>query len=386
MRDVSDSHAVTGLELRPVSSWRPTPLEIASGLVMGPGTAATPEPDDAGPLADQPGGPLAALEAAVLPAVQRSPCVVSFSGGMDSSLVLGVATRVARRHGLPDPIPATWRFDDAPAAAESDWQDAAFAALGLREWSRLRAGDELDLIGPIAARLLRRYGVVYPPNLHLHLPIIELARGGSLLTGFGGDQILSGWGRPRRTLGSRLPDRARVRLRDIRRMNQLPWLRPEISRMLQRQGLVEKRSQPEDVGSRMEWHRRRREVLIAAAQFGEVAADHQVQAAHPLLDRSFHRALGGWSLPTGQVGRAQAMRRIGEDTLPSEIWQLRPKAHFTGVFVRSATTDFLRGWSADGEDTEWVDEAALRSMWQEPTVRVGSAMLLQQKWLRSQAV
>lgn len=364
--------------------WRPTPLEIASGLVIGPGDERTPEPGHVF-LTDRSVGPLAALEAAVLPAVQRSPCVVSFSGGMDSSLVLAVATRVARRHGLPDPIPATWRFDDAPAAAESDWQEAVFTALGLAEWSQLRAGEELDLIGPIAARLLRRYGVVHPPNLHLHLPIIELARGGSLLTGFGGDQILSGWVPPPRTAGSRLPDRARVRLRDLRGKNQLPWLRPEISRMMQRRRLGERRSQPTDLEQRMAWHRRRRDVLITGAQFGEIAADHEVHVVHPLLDSSFHRALAGWSLPPGQRGRAQAMRRIAEDTLPPEVWQFRRKATFLEVVVRSTTKDFIRGCSPDGEDTDWIDEVALQRMWQQPGVLLGSAMLVQQKWLRTQS-
>ena len=64
------------------------------------------------PLADRSeySSPRAALEAVVLRALLRPPCLVSFSGGRDSSLVLAIASDVARRHGLPLPVPATNRF------------------------------------------------------------------------------------------------------------------------------------------------------------------------------------------------------------------------------------------------------------------------------------
>ena len=75
-----------------------SPLEVASGLVFGLLPAA-----EAAPAAGPPEDPLEALEAAVRPALERSPCVVSFSGGRDSSAVLAVATQVARREGLPLP-------------------------------------------------------------------------------------------------------------------------------------------------------------------------------------------------------------------------------------------------------------------------------------------
>ncbi|GGM53269.1 hypothetical protein GCM10011608_42680 [Micromonospora sonchi] len=75
-------------------------------------------------------------------------------------------------------------------------------ALGLAEhWHILPAGDDLDLVGPVAGRLLHRYGVLHPSNLHFHLPIIELAAGGALLTGVGGDQMLAGWHLPRARSG-----------------------------------------------------------------------------------------------------------------------------------------------------------------------------------------
>lgn len=86
---------------------RPTPLEIASGVVLGR-AAPTAAP------AERPITALAALAQSILCALQRPPCLVSFSGGMDSSFILAVAAHVAQTSGLPAPIPVTWRFTGAP--------------------------------------------------------------------------------------------------------------------------------------------------------------------------------------------------------------------------------------------------------------------------------
>ncbi|SCF19599.1 Asparagine synthase [Micromonospora haikouensis] len=198
----------------------------------------------------------------MLPAVCRPPCLVSFSGGVDSSLVLAVAARVARREGLPDPVPVTWRFTGAPRAEESDWQDRVIAELGLGDgWQILQAGDDLDLVGPVAGRLLARYGQVHPPNRHLHLPIVELARGGALLTGVGGDQVLAGWRRRPRTLRVRL-GRLWARLRGTeggllpwprREPDPFPWLRPEVARQVRRAFRAEQRAEPRRLAGRVAW-------------------------------------------------------------------------------------------------------------------------------------
>ena len=168
-----------------------SPAELASGLVFG-----TTGPGPAVP-SDVPADPLVALESAMLPALLRGPCVVSFSGGRDSSAVLAAATALARREGLPLPVPATNVFRSARWAGESEWQERVVAHLGLDDSVRLELRDELDCVGPIARSIAERHGLLWPFNVHFHWPLLDVARGGSLLTGIGGDELLgtSRWAR-----------------------------------------------------------------------------------------------------------------------------------------------------------------------------------------------
>ena len=141
-------------------------------------------------------GVLAALEEVMLPALRRPPAVVSFSGGRDSSAILAVATDVARRHGLDDPVPAIMRFPDAPATDETEWQELVLGHLGIRDPDVIELRDELDALGPTASAILDRRGVRWPGNAYLHEPVLERASGGSLLTGLGGDELFGSGHRP----------------------------------------------------------------------------------------------------------------------------------------------------------------------------------------------
>jgi asparagine synthase (glutamine-hydrolysing) len=122
-----------------------TPLDIATGMPFGAPRRPAPLP-----------APAAGLDAAILPALRHGPCLVSFSGGRDSSAVLAAAVAVARREGLPEPVPVTLRAPHAPRADESAWQERVVGHLGLGDWVRLDAGDELDAVGPHARRALTR--------------------------------------------------------------------------------------------------------------------------------------------------------------------------------------------------------------------------------------
>jgi asparagine synthase (glutamine-hydrolysing) len=108
--------------------------------------------------------PQAALEQSILPALARPPCGVSFSGGRDSSAVLALAAGLARREGLPLPIPVTNRFHHAPRADETAWQERVIEHVRPADWVKLDFTDELDVVGPFATGALRNHGLLWPCN------------------------------------------------------------------------------------------------------------------------------------------------------------------------------------------------------------------------------
>ncbi|MBQ1074976.1 hypothetical protein KBX06_17650 [Micromonospora sp. C31] len=361
----------------------PTPYDLATGLVTG---VAPHDEADPGPLRVVPTTlpPLAALEAAVLPALRRPPCLLSFSGGLDSSLVLAVAVRVARREGLPDPVPVTWRFTGAPRAYESPWQDEIVRVLDVgRDWQILRADDDLDLIGPVARRFLHRFGVLHPLNLHLHLPIVELAAGGSLLTGGGGDQILAGWRRPAPASLREAAGRLRAGLRRRPPATQVfPWLRPAAAREVRRAFRAEERAEPVRLADRVAWHLRRRDLRTSVACATLVADAHDVRLVQPLLDPVFTGALVRWAGHLRRPTRAQLLAGIAAGELPAPVTAVRRKAHFLAVFLRSPTREFVRRWDGDGVNEDVVDPAALREVWSRWPIPECTAGLVQHLWLR----
>src|SRR3954451_5362253 len=163
-----------------------TALEISSGLVLPPARRAP-----ALPRLEPGTTPRMAFEAAVRPLLDRSPCLVSFSGGRDSSAVLAAATAIARREGLRLPVPVTHRFPSAALTQETEWQEQVIGHLGLSDWVRIDAADDLDCVGPVATEVLRRHGLLWPCNAYFHAPIFEAAAGGAVLTGVGGDEAFS---------------------------------------------------------------------------------------------------------------------------------------------------------------------------------------------------
>ena len=255
-----------------------TPLEVASGLVFGLApTLSTPT--------EVVGEPIEAFERAILPALRRPPCIVSFSGGRDSSAVLAAAVRLARREGLPLPIPSTNRFPAVKDSHESDWQERVVAHLGLHDWLRPEFTGELDCVGPVATSVLRRHGLLWPFNAHFHVPHLEAAAGGSLLTGIGGDEILSSssWARPRAVLSGR----ARPQLRDVLRVGFLAapppirrtvlrrrapfeysWLRPSAHRALGAGWAAHAASEPFAWEAQFGWRLRFRYLHVGARQPG----------------------------------------------------------------------------------------------------------------------
>ncbi|MGF7238834.1 MAG: asparagine synthase-related protein [Frankia sp.] len=365
---------------------RPTPVEVATGVVVGH-TDPSPEATiDVGAASRSGADPLAALERAVLPALRRPPCVVSFSGGMDSSFVLAVAVRLARRERLPAPIPVTWRFTGAPRAEESRWQERIMRALGVAQWTVLQARDDLDLVGPVARRVLLRHGILHPANVHLHLPIAQAAAGGSLLTGAGGDQIFAGWRRHPGKRSCRTPQPLLVRrprwpLSRQRAPDPFPWLHPAVSRDVRREYRAERAAEPRAASARVRWHAGRRDLAMACAALSAAASDSDVAVVNPLLDHGFVAALSAYLGAGESPSRADLLTRVAGGTLPPVITAPRPKARFLDVFLRAPTRAFTSGWDGSGLDEDLVDVTSLRALWSRWPIPPGTAGLVQQAWL-----
>ena len=378
--------------------YRSTPLETASGILCSGVRHDVPE------LPTVPPGltPRAAMAAAMVPALERPPCVVSFSGGQDSSAVLAVAADTARRHGLPPPMPVTLCFPDVATAEESGFQEAVVRHLRLPDWERVVIGDELDLVGPYATAVLRRHGHVWPFNAHFHVPIFERATGGTVLTGAGGDELFwrRRWWRATMLLARRRGPAPRdllhlalalspapVRGLEMRLRTgfpaDLPWLRPAARRAVVRAWYAEEARQPAafDAAVRLTWWRSRSR-LILNATLAALAADAGVAIGHPLEGPDFIAAVLARRGAVGYQHRIEAMRDLFGDLLLPEVVERRDKARFDQGFWRHHSRGFAQRWDGHGVDPALVDVDVLRAIWRrsEP-VHVQTWPLFQTAWL-----
>jgi Asparagine synthase len=376
---------------------RLTPLEELWAIPMGT-DRHTP------PLAtsEPPQSPRAALEAAVIPALRRPPCLVSFSGGVDSSSVLAIAAHVARREGLPAPVPITNRFPGLQEADEAQWQERVVSHLGLQDWLRPEWQDELDVVGPIATDVLRRHGLLFPFNSFFHHPMFERAAGGSLLIGIGGDELFT---RLTRRLAARfLYERQLPRVRELRRFafelsprpvraavnawrdeyfNQFHWIRAPQRRELRRAWADWLNRGPlRNDRSLHEWWRSRI-LQCGMASMRALAGDFDVLVAHPLADPDVLRALAhaGGALGVGGGARSRGAKQLVGDLLPRETLERRDKTTFDGVFWHEHARAFVAQWDGSGVNTEHVDVDALRAEWSKQLPFPQSFILLQRAWL-----
>jgi asparagine synthase len=347
--------------------------------------------------------PLAALEKAVLPALARPPCLVSFSGGRDSSSVLAAATGAARREGFEPPVPITLRFPDAPMSEESEWQERVVRHLGVCNWEVRHVGEATDLIGPLSAAVLHRHGVLFPFNAFLHTPLFEAARGGSLLGGLGGDHVFVTWRWrtqadvlarrrppvPRDTL--RLlyaaSPRALRKVRERRRRPDNPrfWLRPDARRAVDDLEATEAATQPVRWGKWIGWRARRRDLRAARSTMTLLAADTDTLLLHPLVDVGFLAALARTGGRLGFGDRTATMRAVFAETLPDALLTRSTKARFDEVIWRRESREFAQRWDGSGVDQRLVDPMALRREWLKPQPDARTAMLLQSAWLSTAA-
>jgi asparagine synthase (glutamine-hydrolysing) len=368
-----------------------TPLEVVSGLVFG-------EEHGAASLPARVSHPLPALEAALRPALAASPCVVSFSGGVDSSLVLAAAVRLARREGLPLPVPVTMRYPAHPATREDDYQELVIRELALDDWERVELGDEMDLLGPLATETLRRTGVLWPPNAYMLARLCQAAQGGTVLTGIDGDTLFSGspWGRlpliaarrarpgrrDLRTLGLlALPRQARFRLLRPRRDPDMPWLRPAGAAAVADAWARQEATEPAGWDAWIRWLEQSRYLAVLRRCYEALGNAWGANIVHPLFDSGFMAAVAAAGGRAGYADRREAVGRLFSDVLPRDIIDRRTKPHFSTVLWGERVEAFARTWSGRGLPEDLVDPERLRSEWLSGDPDLRSGLCLHAAWI-----
>jgi Asparagine synthase len=372
-------------------------LELAAGVVLGGDAHAPPLPRL------HPGShPRGALEGVLRRCLARQPCVVSFSGGRDSSAVLALAADVARHDGLPLPVPVTIRFSGVPEAEESTWQELVVRHLGLPDWECIEVSDELDLLGPGGRRVLLAFGPHSPEQLHFDLPLLAVSRGGSLVTGEGGDDLFderrlalaryrwARWRAERRSADLKAagialaPVALRRRLGPGRVVNSgtggFEWLQPEARQALLAQLAGHVASEPLRWRAFVPWLASRRAIRLPAAYFDALAASQDVHRSDPLLDPTTLAALRdarrGWGWPD----RTAALAVLVGDLLPDVVLRRRSKAAFGGGAFREASRRFAESWDGQGLDASIVDAERLRHAWLAPEPDARTHSLLRAAW------
>ncbi|MFL5910986.1 MAG: hypothetical protein ACJ768_10500 [Gaiellaceae bacterium] len=373
-----------------------TPLDVAAGGMLGT------EPRDPLPHLAREATFESVFEAMIRPALESSPCLVSFSGGRDSSWVLAGTTLMARRLGLPDPVPVTLRLTKVPEAVEYEWQEEVVRFLELKDWERIDADEDLELVGPVAETVMRRHGHVFPANAYMLQPMLERARGGTLVVAQGGEEMYIYWRWAPLVdvlAGRRRPTRETVKLAamalapvGLRRAMALkaappapfPWLREDAAREISREFAGEVGTEP------VRYDRALRSLLRHRCMGGTERSIHAMAdgagcaAIMPVLDRAM---LAMWAREGGWKGwgdRTTTMRALAGDLLPDHVLARRDKARFNQVFFGAHTRAFAERWSGEGVDPSLVDVDVLRRTWLGDEHDWRTALLMHAAWLHDE--
>jgi hypothetical protein len=233
-------------------------------------------------------------------------------------------------------------------------QERVIVHLGLTEWVRLDFSDELDLVGPVAIRVLRDHGLVWPFNTYFSRPPIEWASGGSLITGLGDRNAL---GEPGALLR--------------RDPGPLRWLRPVAQVEVRKRWRADAESRPRAREQRFAWWRHLRQVRLGIESLRRLGAELRVEVCHPLIDPIFSRALE--ALPP----HCRSATRLFGDLLPRELLAQRAAPLHEEAFWRSHSRGLVENWQGEGVDTDLVDIDVLRHEWSLPCPDPRTFLLLQ---------
>lgn len=374
-----------------------TRLELITGWTAGVDDRA-PDIAKIEPYAD----PVAALERALLPAVLATPCYVAFSGGRDSSVLLALATRVARREGLADPIPLTMRFRNVPEGEESAWQLDVVRHLRLDDWKVVQQDSDIDLIGEQWRSSVTDTGLQWPPSAHGLLPLQRAASGGTFVHGDGGDQVFAGWSRA--AVADVLARRRRIRTRDARRLirayapeparraietrlasTPAPWLIPAARRAWARHQGSSHAAEPRTWAEFLRWTRRERATFLMLQTLERQSLHAGTRLFTPFWDAAFLRSLARWGGRLGRGRRTELMLALFRGVLPDHVLKRSTKAHFTRAFFNEPTREFACAWDGPVPESDLVMREPLRTAWLSELPPNTSAVLLQASWLLAQS-
>ena len=344
---------------------------------------------------------IAGLDAVLREALARPPCGVMFSGGRDSSVLLAAATRLAHDEGFEPPVAITLRFPGNADADEAAWQQHVIDTVKPADWTVIEPGDDFDLLGAPARAALRAHGVRWPPMAHNAIGVLGHVRGGSLIDGEGGDEVLGAQRSAplarlvslRRPPGLRLTaEIARaVAPKVVRRRNGDALLAAMDASWLTHGARAELRNAlvADDVGCPLSWQGAvrwmtdRRAAVTAMTTIDAVGAEHDVVRHHPFFDDRFVTPFLGFGGRFGFHARTAALKALFTGLLPDTALRRVGKASFnTAAFGRESCA-FAERWDGTGVDTALVDVDALRACWQRDVVPGGTFMLVQAAWLAS---
>jgi asparagine synthase (glutamine-hydrolysing) len=265
----------------------------------------------------------------------------------------------------------------------------------------LTVEEELDALGPVATRVLHAQGLRWPGNGHMHVPILEAARGGSVLTGVGGDELFSTRGSRGVLLRHR---RVRPRLRDtvtwalelaprrvrafewrLRRAPEHPWLTAEGSALIDRALARDAVAWPNGWDAAVRYWPRTRGFAGLTRVLPALADAFDVQVTSPFVEPAVLAELARIGGPTGFDSRRAAMSELFGDLLPAAVLARESKAGFSGSVFGEASRQFATDWTGSGVDHRYVDVTAVRDIWLSPSPNFMTLLLLQSAWLQSQA-
>ncbi|WP_420453067.1 asparagine synthase-related protein [Ilumatobacter sp.] len=326
----------------------------------------------------------------------RERCFVEFSGGVDSSLVLSAAARVAAERGAPAPVPVTLRFA-ARSTREDEFQERMIDWLGLTDWRIIDVDDELDLVGETSRRSLLEHGLNHSPRTAGRpwwLARLDVRDGDVLINGDGGDEVLATAplvvlhalryaarsGRFRRQALQLADERLRRRIRPAAAIAHPAWL-DERGRAAHRAALDADRRRALTMKQFLRDYRSSRALVIGERRLAEQARRFGLDYFAPLLDINVICDLAA-SIPDHHfINRSLVVRRHFADLLPPEILHRTSKVYFSEAIYSTATHEFARRWDGvTGIPTPYVDAEVLRRTWLDAS-DARSGLMLQAAWL-----